>query len=262
MNESVLSLPRRRIPAVLQLVPSGRSIAVALALVLGGVGMWGLARETSMFSVQTVEVEGASPAVAAQVRAALRSVYGTSLLSLDGAAVLRRIGDLPTVVSASYNRDFPHTLRVSVVPETPVALLRQGPSSWLVSARGRVIAPVDRSRFRSLPRVWIPPAVAVETGTVLDDASGGAAARSVALFLRAGFGHHVAWAVRQGAALRVGLRTGLELRLGGAADLRLKIAIAKEIVPTLMRPSLGGPAYLDLTVPERPVAGPESQLSG
>jgi cell division protein FtsQ len=256
VNESVLSLPRRRVPpVVLQLVPPGRSIAVALALVLGGVGMWGLARETSMFSVQTVEVRGASPAVAAQVRAALGSFRGKSLLSLDGAAVLRRIVELPTVLSASYDRDFPHTLRVRVVPEAPVAVLRQGAASWLVSARGRVVAPVDRTRFRSLARIWIPPAVDVETGAVLDGASGGTAARSVAQFLWGGFGHRIAWAVLQGPALRVGLRTGLELRLGSPADLRLKIAIAREILPTLKRPSMGGPRYLDLTVPDRPVAG-------
>ena len=260
MNESVLSLPRR-VPALLQFVPSGRSIAVALALTLAAVGMWGIARQTSMFAVQRVEVRGAPPRVAAQVRAALASVHGESLLSLDGAGVLRRIEDLPTVVNASYDRDFPHTLRLRVVPERPDAVLRQGAGSWLVSERGRVIAPVDRERFRSLPRIWISPAVAVETGAVLE-AGAGTAARTVALFDRVGLGHRVAWVTTDGSAPKAGLRNGLELRFGGASDLGLKIAIAKEIAPTLVRPALGGPAYLDLSVPERPVAGDNPQPSG
>ena len=259
MNESVLSLPRRA-PALLQLVPSGRSIAVALALTLAGVGMWGIARQTSMFAVQRLEVRGAPPRVATQVRAALASVQGRSLLSLEGAAIVRRVEDLPSVMTASYDRDFPHTLRLWVVPERPDAVLRQGASSWLVSERGRVIAPVDRSRFRSLPRIWIPPTVEVETGAVLDAGAGGTAARTVALFVRAGFGHRVAWVTTDGGALKAGLRTGLQLRFGSSTDLRLKIAIANEIVPTLLRPAVGGPASLDLSVPERPVAGTNPQL--
>jgi hypothetical protein len=51
------------------------------------------------------------------------------------------------------------------------------------------------------------------------------------------------------------LRTGLELRLGDMAELALKLAVARELLPALLPPARGGPAYLDLSVPERPVAG-------
>jgi POTRA domain, FtsQ-type len=262
VSQNALSLPSRRAPTALRLVPPGNAVAIALALVLGGIGMYGLARETSMFAVRTVQVEGAPRPVAAQVRAALRSFDGTSLLSLKGAAVLRRAEELPTVVSASYDRDFPHRLRVRVVPEVPAAVVRQGVSSWLASARGRVIALTDRTRFRSLPRIWLSPSVAVEVGDVLMDAGGGTAARALAVFAAARFARAVRWAHMQHGVLTMGLRTGLELRLGPATDLGLKVAIARRIVPTLIRPSSGGPAYLDLTVPERPVAGTNPQVEG
>jgi hypothetical protein len=42
----------------------------------------------------------------------------------------------------------------------------------------------------------------------------------------------------------------------------LKIAIAHGIVPALALPSAGGPDYLDIAVPERPVAGRNPQPAG
>jgi hypothetical protein len=54
----------------------------------------------------------------------------------------------------------------------------------------------------------------------------------------------------------------LEVRLGPPVDLRLKIAIVRGLLPSLALPSAGGPDYLDLAVPERPVAGRQSQVSG
>jgi hypothetical protein len=62
--------------------------------------------------------------------------------------------------------------------------------------------------------------------------------------------------------LVAGLRSGLELRFGPPLDLGLKLAVARGVLPTLAAPSGGGPRYLDLTVPERPVAGTDPQVEG
>ena len=64
------------------------------------------------------------------------------------------------------------------------------------------------------------------------------------------------------AVVALPLRGGLEILLGAPVDLRLKIAIARGILPTLALPRAGGPDDLDITVPERPVAGRNPQLSG
>jgi hypothetical protein len=53
------------------------------------------------------------------------------------------------------------------------------------------------------------------------------------------------------------LASGTELRLGDSGDLRLKLSIAKQILPLA-----GGAAYVDVSVPERPVAGYKSQVGG
>jgi cell division protein FtsQ len=246
---------------VLRLLPSGRALLVATALVLIAAGLYGLGRETSMFAMRSVDVQGAPPTLAAQVRAALRSFEGTSLLALNGVAVVQRVQELPAVQSATYDRAFPHTLRVRVLPEQPVAVLRSGAAFWLVSARGRVIAAVDRTAFRAVPRIWLPTGFDVQAGSFLTDEAG-AVARALRAFVAAGFAHRVTWARIHDGELTLGLHDGPELRLGAPVDLQLKIAVVRSILPTLALPSAGGPAYLDVSVPERPVAGSNPQPEG
>jgi POTRA domain, FtsQ-type len=257
--EKILPLPRRRRVDVLRLAPSGRSLLAGLALVLVTAGLYGLARETSMFAVGTIRVEGTPPAVAAQVQRVLTRYQGRSLVGVDASSVEQRIDALPTVRSATVDRAFPHTLRVHVVPELPVAVLRRGADSFLVSARGRVIAPIPRATRRSLPRIWLPASTDIELGSFLGGPDGGLAARSLAAFVGSGFPGRVTFVRALDGQITLGLRGGLEIGLGAPVDLRLKIAIAHEIVPTLARPSAGGPTYLDIAVPERPVAGRNPQ---
>jgi cell division septal protein FtsQ len=262
VSEKVLPLPRRRRADVARYVPSGRSVLVGLALVLIAVGLYGLARETSMFAVQTVRVEGASPSLAASVRHELGRYDGRSLVGLDAVSVEQHLAGMPAVRSASVDRAFPHTLSVRVVPELPVAVVRRGPDSFLVSARGRVIAPVERGTHHELARIWLPATTDIELGSFLGGQDGGLAARSLAAFVGSGFPGRVTFVRALDGQITLGLRGGLEIQLGAPVDLRLKIAIAHGIVPSLAPPSAGGPDYLDLAVPERPVAGRNPQPAG
>ncbi|MFL5951590.1 MAG: cell division protein FtsQ/DivIB [Gaiellaceae bacterium] len=262
MAEKVLPLPRRRRVDVLRLAPSSRSLLAGCAVVLIGGGLYGLARGTSMFAVESVRVEGASPALAADVRRELQRYDGRSLVVVDAASVAQRIETLPAVRAATVDRAFPHTLRISVVPELPVAVLRRGTDSFLVSARGRVIAPVARGAHRSLARIWLPTTTAIDIGSFLGGEDGGLAARSLAAFVGSGFPGRVTFVRALDGQITLGLRGGLEIRLGAPVDLRLKIQIAHGIVPSLALPSAGGPTYLDITVPERPVAGRNPQPEG
>ena len=57
------------------------------------------------------------------------------------------------------------------------------------------------------------------------------------------------------------LRSGLQVRLGDKADLRLKLAIARRILAVLGGSATSG--YVDVSVPERPVVGStNSQVAG
>jgi cell division protein FtsQ len=249
------ALPQLRPRAWLgRIAPSRRSIAIGLGIVFLTGGTYLLARETSMFAIDRIEVQGGSPQVAAQVRRAVGSFTGTSLVGLDGAAVLRKVGALPTVVSASYDRDFPHTLRIAVVPERPAAVLRRGPESWLVSARGRVVERLPAHADAKLPRIWILTRTQVHTGSELASANAAGAARAVG---RAGaFAARVATALYTEGALVFRLRSGFELVLGDAADIGLKVAVAERVL-TMLPP---GSTYLDVSTPGRPVSGTASPL--
>lgn len=215
------------------------------------------ARETPIFAVRTIEVEGVRPPVARRVEAALRPLEGKSLLKLQGDDVSRLATALPSIAGVSYDRAFPSTLRVHVETEQAVAVVRRGIEAWLVSRRGRVIKRIAQRTHRPLPRIWLRQTVAVSLGGTLA-AGGGAeevtmldALSGAHLSPRVGSVHDV-----DGQWVYV-LRGGLEVRVGTRSELALKLAIARRI---LVRTPVVG--YLDVSVPERPVAGQESQVSG
>lgn len=231
------------------LAPTRRSVAVGLGIVALALGGYLIARETPLFAIDRIEVEGGSPQVVRQVRGALASLTGTPLVGLDGSAVLRRVDALPTVVRASYDRAFPHTLRVTVVPERPAAVLRSGPASWLVSARGRVIERLPDQAIPSLPRVWVSSRTPVRLGADLAPAGSATAARAVGL--AGSFGSRVASASDTDGVLVFHLRSGLELVLGDGGDVKLKLAVAERAL-TMLPP---GSTFLDVSIPGRPVSG-------
>lgn len=253
MAPSAAPLPRTRVRVA---VPSVRSLLVGIGLLAIAGGAYAVARQTSAFAVDRIEVRGASPRVAGLVRREVASLRGTSLLSLDGAALVRDLDALPTVVAAGYDRVFPHTLRIDVVPEQPVAVVRQGAKAWLVSARGRVIRAIPRQGARPLTRIWIPGTTPVTVGGFLPANHAAAIARALALAAR--FPAHIAFASLRREGLVFRLRNGLELRLGDPTDIRLKLAIAR----AAMRRTPTGTLYVDVSVPGRPVAGSNSQVSG
>ena len=243
--------------ALARAAPSGRSLLVGFALLALGLLAYAGARQTSLFAIRRIELAGAPPQVAAQVRRAVAGFQGASLVALDGADLIRRIEDVSTVYTARYDRAFPHTLRLVVRPEEAVAVLRRGPDSWLVSARGRVVERLRPRSLLGLPRVWVHAATQVELGQILAPASGGVAARALEPLVHAPFPARIATVTLAHGELSFGLVSGVELRLGRPEDVRLKLAIARRIVIALP----AGTQYVDVSVPERPVAGTNPQLS-
>jgi cell division protein FtsQ len=239
-------------PLIRRLVLSGRSAAVGLALLVLAGAAYAAARETSIFAVTRLEIVGGTPRVQEEVRAALAGEVGRSLLEVNGDEIDRRIATAPDVMSVSFDRAFPNTLRVVVRPERPVLLLRRGNQGWVVSARGRVLREVRNTRRSSLPRVWVPRTTEVSVNTILVPESGGMAAAALAPLSPRLFGK-VEFVRANAEELTLILRTGLEIRFGDLREVRLKVAIAREILGAI------GPSttsrYMDVSVPERPVVG-------
>ena len=151
-----------------------------------------------------------------------------------------------------YDRAFPHTLRLTVVPELPVAVLHRG---------SRRLAPLRRAgacRAAIPPRTH--PGAAAHLGAARDASRGralrrpraaaGVAARALAL------GAPLPGAHRDGRDGARRARRSCSAPASSCAsamptDVRLKLAIARRACATLP----AGAAYLDVSVPGRPVAG-------
>ena len=219
-------------------------LVVAAFVVVAGLGYLG-ARETSVFALKTIEVEGAPEPVAAQIRQALQPLTGDSLTALDADDVERRVEALPTVLTAEADRDFPHSLRLVVRAEQPVAVVRRARDAWLVSERGRVMTPLEPGALAKLPRVWLGPDVDLDAGTFLLPDQGGA-------------GIAAARGTPDDLVLVLGTRT--ELRLGEADQLRLKLAAAATVLRDLDGTELKALEYLDVSLPGRAVVLPKPQV--
>jgi cell division protein FtsQ len=117
---------------------------------------WRIVREALTerpeFAVRRIEIEGAGPAVEAELRAALTDAVGVSALDIDPNAVRRRVESLGWVRSARVSLEAPEVLRVAVVERVAAALWRINGEPWLIDARGDVIEPA----FSRMDHVDLP----------------------------------------------------------------------------------------------------------
>jgi hypothetical protein len=221
------------------------------------------ARATPLFAVREVDVRGAPTRVAASVRASLAELDGTSLVALDGDALTRRLEAISAVRAVRYDRAFPHTLRVFVEPEQPLAIVRDGRRWWLVSERGRLLRRVERKALRRYPRIAPPPQGALALGGTLPGERFQLALRALARPEAKSLPLRVLVARVQGGQITLALRGEIELRLAEPAGrLGVKLAAAARVLRALSPGERRDLDYLDVSSPERLVAATESQLEG
>lgn len=241
--------------------PRGRTL-VGVGVVVGVLALGYLAaRSTSLFALQSVAVSGVRGVVEADVHAALRTLDGESLVTVDTDSVERQLSALPSVRAARVDRAFPHGLRVVVIPERPVAVLRSGQAAWVLSGSGRVIRHVESSTNRRLPRIWLAAGAIFEPGATLAIPMASKALRVVAS-LPARFPVQVRTARAAEDGVVLALSIGMEVRLGSADDLDAKLASAAAVLRGLSVSERAELDYLDVSLPERPVAGINSQVDG
>jgi cell division septal protein FtsQ len=254
-------LPARRpLPEVRSLLPTGKSLLIALAIIAAAAGAYFMARETSLFAVRSLDVRGGTPAIRAQVRAALAPELGKSLLKVGGGDLGQRLAPVTGVRSFRFDRHFPNTLEVTLTAERPVLVVRQGPAAYLVSASGRVVRTLTHPRQSNLPRLWLPTkATKPVVGSELPGLSLPAAI-AVAPLASAPLPGGVKTVQSDGDQLTLVLGSGFEVRLGDVGDLRLKLAIARRILRLTFAAT--GSGYIDVSVPERPVLSSNSRVGG
>lgn len=257
---TVLAFPRAPSLANLglgRLLPSGRALLVGFGLLACGALAYVAARQTSIFALHSIEVTGAPPRVAAHVRSALRPLQGRNLMTIHASDITRRLDRVPDVARVTFDRDFPHTLRLVVTPAHSIAVVRRGASAWIVSTDGRAVRTAGPRAAPRLPRIWVPRTTEVAVGSTIADEDAARAIDLVAAARAARFAARVRTVRATDHELTFVLSNGLEVRFGDARALREKLAVAKRIAPLV-----SAPGYLDLSVPERPVSASNPQVGG
>ena len=245
-----------------RLIPSGRSLLIGFALLGTAIALYVAARQTSLVAVRELKVSGAPASVETRVRQALAPLVGASLVRVSPTDVAERLVPIPEVESVTIDRAFPHALKVRITTARRVAVLRQGKEAFVVSERGRILGTVAKRSFAGLPRIWVPTADDLSVGgTVGDQRTLSSVTAATAVFHGGLGGVGVRTIVAGDNELTYALRNGLEVRLGNLGQLPLKLALARKIL------ALGGvQRYVDVSVPDRPVAGttlpPNSQVEG
>lgn len=117
----------------------------ALATLLTG-GVVGVATWVVFFSpvlgVRDVEITGNNRIPAEQLRQAVAVRTGTPLATVDLAGVEQRLRAMRAVESATVDRGWPGTLRVSVVERVPAAAVPMGGTTAVVDRYGVVLQQV------------------------------------------------------------------------------------------------------------------------
>ena len=202
-----------------------------------------------MFAVERVEVRGASPGTQHDVERVTKEVLGTSLLAVDTSTIEGAVASLPSIAAASVDRAFPHTLVVRVAPVRVVGVAIRGDDAWVVSASNRAIRAIAPTAERGLPRFWLPRKLRVEVGRPLPTAYE-AVTRTLAAIRDARFPARVKGVRASQSEIVVVLQSRREILLGPPTDVAVKLAVAAQVLPLLD----DAIRYLDVTVPERPVA--------
>jgi len=236
--------PRRlRLPRLGPLLLVG---AVLLAGLLVGGYFW--VRGSSLSAVREVKVIGLSGPQAGEIRDALQTTARSmSTLNVSTGAFHNTVAAYPEVKSIKTAASFPHSMTITVVEQNPVAVVVAGGHRTVVSGDGTLLPNVSASS--SLPTI----AMAVAPGgTTLS----GAPLQEAELLADAPYPllPQVESATDSSAhGLTVALRSGPQLYFGGSTRLTAKW---NSVVAVLATASSAGAAYIDVTDPSRPAAGP------
>jgi cell division septal protein FtsQ len=229
--------------------PRLRVIAALVALIgccYAGYMWW--VRDLSLFRVKHVTVTGLEGKEAPAIRRALRQA-GTRMTTLHVRTdeLERAVDSFATVRSLSVSSDFPKTLRITVNEYEPVAALvaRDGRRAAVSRAQTVLRAVGAKTALPTVEVTTIPTNGSVEDATAqrLVGTLAAAPRRLRRLIARAYPTAH---------GLRVSLRAGPVLYFGSYRRLEAKWAAAARV---LADEASRGAEFIDVRLPERPVAG-------
>lgn len=234
----MLSLASRRRRAVLG--------ALAAVVVLVAFGLW--LRTSSLVAVDAVTVTGIDGPQSSEIRDALTvAARGMTTLDVDEGALRKAVASYPVVRSLRATAGFPHRLRIAINAYDPVAALQSGGAApTAVSSDGTLLR---GTATKGLPMIGVKPAPGGG-----DRVSGSTALRAIRLVaaapapLRA----RIVRVFDATRGLTATVSNGPKLYFGGGERPRAEWSAAAQVLASA---NAQGASYVDVRVPERPVAG-------
>ena len=122
----------------------GGIVAAVVALGLIAIVVFFVLRDSSVFSVDEVVVEATEHVTQSDVANLLHIEDGTTLLNFDRAEIAAQLKRDPWVGSVTVERQFPHTLKITVEEQALDALvvMNSGSMGWYLGSSGVWIEPV------------------------------------------------------------------------------------------------------------------------
>jgi cell division protein FtsQ len=231
-----MSFARRRTRVILA--------AAVVAVVLAPAGFW--LRNSSLVRVEHVRVTGIEGSQAAAIRGALTAAaLDMTVLDVRHDALQTAVEPYRIVRSLKTTTDFPHGLTITVNAYEPVAALKSGGQLVPVTGDGTLLR---GSATRGLA------VIGVRATPGRDRVGDTATLRALRLLATAppALRARVARVYRGQQGLAATLENGPKLYFGGTTRFVAKWAAAAEV---LAHRSSRGASYVDLRVPELPVAG-------
>ena len=222
------------------------AFVVIAGILVAGYLLW--LRDSSLVQVETVTVTGLTQADGAKARAALdAAAREMTTLHVDRERLERLAAPFPIVRSIDVRPDFPNGMRIHVSERRPAALL--------VSGSRRVPVAADGSLLTGLAVKGGLPLV--RAGGALPSRRLGPGARLAAVRVAGALPTALGSQVKeirteQGKGVVVPLENGPSVVFGDGSRVRAKWAAA---VRVLADPDAAGAEYVDVRIPERPVAG-------
>ena len=225
-----------------------RLLLAALATVLLGSLYQFWFRDSALVAVNEVEITGLTTKDAARIDATLTAAAEEmSTLHIRVDELEEAIRGFPIVGSLRVERDFPHSLRIEVVERPAAALVSVDGAPVPVAGDGTVLRGLQPPDGLALVRMEKP----VVDGRVTDPST--LRALLVAGAAPAGMAQRIerlSEGAEKGIALE--LRDGPEIIFGDADFAVEKWTAAARV---LADPDAAGATYIDVRLPERPVAG-------
>ena len=219
--------------------------ALMFVLVLGAAFLW--LRDSGLVRVKEVEITGVSGAQAGEIREALTgAAREMTTLHVREDALREAVASYPVVRDLSAEADFPRRLRITVNAYDPIASMQIGGRAIAVAPDGTVL---DGAPTKNL-------AVIAADGSAAGTKITGTVATRLVKLLAAAPAPLRARAARASAGprgLALQLRNGPRLDFGDLSRLQAKWLAASAV---LADEDSRGATYIDLRMPERPVAGP------